>query len=104
MRRDLKCRPNAGANRADVPVVLAISDLVDRLRVERLPFPHPNFSDIDDYRSGRDCFRGRAALQMEVVAFRHQLNVVQRSRKRPKLTASDRFLWAQQRGEIGVLP
>jgi hypothetical protein len=31
---------------------------------------------------------------MEVVALRHQLNVLQRSRKRPKLTASDRFFWA----------
>jgi len=37
----------------------------------------------------RDCFRTRAALQMEVLALRHQLNVLQRSVKRPKLTAAD---------------
>src|SRR5215813_7579830 len=40
------------------------------------------------------CFRSRAALQMEVFALRHQLTVLQRSVKRPKLTAADRFLWA----------
>src|SRR6516164_186422 len=43
----------------------------------------------------RDCFRTRAALQMEVFALRHQLNVLRRSVKRPKLTAADRFLWAR---------
>jgi putative transposase len=39
-------------------------------------------------------FRSRAALQIEVLALRHQLTVLQRSVKRPKLTAADRFLWA----------
>ena len=34
------------------PVVLVNSDLVDTLRVERLPFPHPNFSDMGDFGSG----------------------------------------------------
>jgi hypothetical protein len=29
---------------------------------------------------------------MEVLALRHHLNVLQRSVKRPKLTAADRFL------------
>ena len=43
----------------------------------------------------RDCLRTRAALQIEVLALRHQLNVLQRSVKRPKLTAADRFLWAR---------
>ena len=43
----------------------------------------------------RDCFRTRAALQMEVFALRHQLKVLRRSVKRPKLTAADRFLWAR---------
>jgi hypothetical protein len=32
---------------------------------------------------------------MEVLALRHQLNVLQRLVKRPKLTAADRFLWAR---------
>jgi transposase InsO family protein len=40
------------------------------------------------------CLKSRAALQMEVLALRHQLNVLQRSVKRPQLTAVDRFLWA----------
>jgi hypothetical protein len=31
---------------------------------------------------------------MEVLALRHQLKVLQRSVRRPKLTAADRFLWA----------
>jgi hypothetical protein len=31
---------------------------------------------------------------MEVLALRHQLTVLQRSVKRPQLTAADRFLWA----------
>jgi hypothetical protein len=54
----------------------------------------------------RDSIRSRASLQMEVLALRHQLTVLQRSVKRPKLTASDRFLWQgwQQLGGAGVRP
>jgi hypothetical protein len=33
-------------------------------------------------------------LQLEILALRHQLGVLQRSVKRPKLTPADRFLWA----------
>lgn len=39
-------------------------------------------------------FRRRAAIQLEILALRHQLGVLQRSVKRPKLTAADRGLWA----------
>ena len=40
-------------------------------------------------------FRARAALQLENLALRHQIGVLQRSvKKRPKLTAADRLLWA----------
>ena len=39
-------------------------------------------------------FRTRAALQFEILALRHQIGVLQRSVKRAKLTAADRFLWA----------
>ena len=39
-------------------------------------------------------FRTRAALQLEILALRHQIGVLQRSVKRPKLSAADRFLWA----------
>src|SRR3954454_9381826 len=38
-------------------------------------------------------FRRRAALQVEILALRHQLGVLQRSVKRPKLSATDRILW-----------
>jgi hypothetical protein len=36
-------------------------------------------------------FRSRAALHLEILALRHQLGVLQRSAKRPKLTPADRF-------------
>ena len=40
-------------------------------------------------------FRTRAALQLENRALRHQIGVLQRSvKKRPRLTAADRILWA----------
>ena len=39
-------------------------------------------------------FWSRAAPQLEILALRHQLGVVQRSVKRPKLTPTDRWLWA----------
>src|SRR6266849_3460782 len=39
-------------------------------------------------------FRSRAILQLENLALRHQIGVLQRSaRKRPKLTPGDRLLW-----------
>jgi hypothetical protein len=40
-------------------------------------------------------FRARAAFQLENLALRHQIGVLQRSvKKRPRLTAADRILWA----------
>jgi transposase InsO family protein len=39
-------------------------------------------------------FKSRTALQLENLALRHQLGVLHRSVKRPKLTSSDRLLWA----------
>jgi hypothetical protein len=40
-------------------------------------------------------FRTRTALQLENLALRHQIGVLQRSvKKRPRLTAADRILWA----------
>jgi transposase InsO family protein len=46
------------------------------------------------FAAARDCLRSRASLQIEVLALRHQLNVLERSVKRPQLIASDRFFWA----------
>src|SRR5262249_52692303 len=37
--------------------------------------------------------RSRMALQIEVVALRHQLAVYQRSGRRPRLQPADRLLW-----------
>jgi transposase InsO family protein len=39
-------------------------------------------------------FRSRTVLQLEILALRHQIGVLQRSVKRPKLTSADRFFWA----------
>lgn len=42
----------------------------------------------------RSCVRSRAALQLEVLALRHQLQVLQRSRpRRLRLAQADRLLW-----------
>ena len=39
-------------------------------------------------------FRSRSALQLENLALRHQISVLQRvGRKRPRLTSADRLLW-----------
>jgi putative transposase len=39
-------------------------------------------------------FKSRATLHLENLALRHQLGVLRRSVKRPKLTSADRVLWA----------
>jgi hypothetical protein len=57
----------------------------------RSPFG-PLFSAL--YASVSASLRSRAALQLEILALRHQLGVLQRSVKRPKLTPADRMLWA----------
>ena len=39
-------------------------------------------------------FRGRASLELELIAFRHQVTVLRRQRpSRPKLFRADRLLW-----------
>jgi putative transposase len=57
----------------------------------RLPFG-PIFAALIAALSAS--FRSRAALQLEILALRHQIAVLQRSVKRPKLTPADRLLWA----------
>src|SRR5262245_45607579 len=45
--------------------------------------------------SVRSCLRSPAALQLEVPALRHQLQVLNRSRpRRLRLVTADRWLWA----------
>jgi hypothetical protein len=43
--------------------------------------------------SASAAFKSRAALQLENLALRHQLGVLRRSVKRPKLMSADRLLW-----------
>ena len=57
----------------------------------RFPFS-PLFSALFTALSAS--FRSRAALQLEILALRHQVGVLQRSVKRPKFTPADRLLWA----------
>ena len=75
-------------------VVLANADLIDKLGVVvflRFSFGHLLSAFLTALFAS---FRSRAALQLEILALRHQLGVLQRSVKRPKLTPADRFLWA----------
>src|SRR5512139_1078484 len=39
-------------------------------------------------------FRSRLAMQVEILALRHQLGVYQRTRARARLKPADRILWA----------
>src|SRR2546427_1491280 len=41
----------------------------------------------------RTCLRSQARLQVELLALRHQLQVLARSHPRPRLSAADRLLW-----------
>ena len=38
-------------------------------------------------------FRSRRALQLEILALRHQLAIYQRTVKRPRIRPGDRILW-----------
>jgi len=41
------------------------------------------------------CFQTRAAMQLEILALRHQINVLRRSQRgRVRLTEVDGLLWA----------
>jgi hypothetical protein len=75
-------------------VVLANSDVVDTLTVELAPFPHPSACVMRRFGSGAGLPSQPCLLQIEVLALRHQLNVLERSVRRPKLAPSDRFFWA----------
>jgi putative transposase len=42
----------------------------------------------------RSCFQTRTSMQIEILALRYQLVVLQRrTKKRPNLRIADRFLW-----------
>src|SRR5436190_5425452 len=58
--------------------------------IVRLPFGHIFTALIPSVSAS---FPSRAALQLEIVALRHQIGVLQRSVNRPELTPADRLLW-----------
>ncbi|UCF10259.1 MAG: hypothetical protein JSW65_00820, partial [Candidatus Bipolaricaulota bacterium] len=39
-------------------------------------------------------FRSRASMHVEILTLRHQLAVLHRTSRRPKLTPADRLLWS----------
>ncbi len=58
----------------------------------------------------RDTFRGRAALQLELLAQRHQLAVLTRKNARPRLRPADcmfwvllSLLWSDRRGALTIV-
>jgi len=46
------------------------------------------------FNTARGPFRSRASLQTENVALRHQLAVLRRTRRRPRIRHGDRILWS----------
>ena|SRR5947209_3799763 len=64
-----------------------ICDVSPRHRLPPLPGVCPLVASICD------AFRSRAALQIEIVALRHQLGILQGSVNRARLTKTDRFFW-----------
>src|SRR3954470_25079374 len=62
------------------------------LTAKRSLSPMPVLSALFTFLAGS--FRRGTALQIEILALRHQLNVLQRSVKRPRLSATDRWLGA----------
>jgi hypothetical protein len=71
-----------------IPIILIDWELS---LIIRLPFGHLFTALIASLSAS---LRGCAALQLEILALRHQLGVLQRSVKRSKLTPADRLLWA----------
>jgi len=73
------------------PVVLANSDLADKTELRTLRRFSPTVVLSALLASLLASFRSRAALQLEILVLRHQLGVLHRSVKRPKLTVVDRL-------------
>jgi hypothetical protein len=88
-------------NQAGVPhlfrwsVVLANPDLIDQLGVDLTSSILANGPVTCSVRGRCGIFRSRTTLQMENLALRHQLCVLERSVKHPKLTKADCLFWAE---------
>lgn len=71
------------------------SDLFEIMAVARLPITSASMLILSTLLAAlRLVFRSRAAVELENLALRHQIGVLQRSaKKRPKLTPADWLLW-----------
>ena len=79
-----------------MPVPLANSDLSERKGIILLPqFPNPMLTCLVVLLTSLfSVFRSRASLELENLALRHQIGVLQRTaRKRLKITSIVRLLW-----------
>jgi len=76
------------------PLVLADSDLPDTVGVSHFRQLPLTVVISALFASSLSVFRTRAALQLEILALRHQLGVLQRSGKKPTLNRFDQCLWA----------
>src|SRR5712664_3475475 len=61
------------------------------LRILRQVF---RLSALHVWAAASSVFKSRATLHLENLALRHQIGILRRSVKRPKLTSADRLLWA----------
>ena len=73
-------------------VPLANSDQLDNLEFVALKPFASRASSNGLFRLPRHLVSKPGALQLEILALRHQLGVLQRSVKRPKLSPADRLL------------
>ena len=89
-----KISPGAAAFVAVTSVPLVNSDQLDKLEFVALQSFAFRTCSNGLVRLPRRVLWSRAALQLEILVLRHQLGVLQRSVKRPKLRPADRVLWA----------
>lgn len=70
-------------------------DLPEMIRVTRLPGLSGSMPFIPPQPAAPRCmFRSRAAVELEILALRHQIGIVQRAaNRRPRLNPADRVLW-----------
>jgi hypothetical protein len=70
-------------------------EMAERTGIMLLSFSFPMLIPLTAlFATLSSVFRSRTALQLENLALRHQIGVLQRTaRKRPKLTPGDRLLW-----------
>ena len=76
-------------------MALANPDLIDKLGFDLISSILANGRLRTLFGAVAAIFRSRTTLQMENLALRHQLCVLERSVKRPKLTKADRLFWAE---------